>query len=133
MSSRFDLNQAPVIGIVTQTLSGEMIADPRFAGKTSFIMEAYVNFMEAAGARVVPFVQNEDPSVTDEKLKKVNGILFPGGDGDYLTITEHIYNTLIKENDSGNFYPLWGTCMGFENMAIFASDSGSPLTPHYID
>jgi len=110
-----------------------MMADPRFAGKTSFIMEAYVNFMEAAGARVVPFVQNEDPSVTDEKLKKVNGILFPGGDGDYLAITEHIYNTLIKENDSGNFYPLWGTCMGFENMAIFASDSGSPLTPHYID
>jgi gamma-glutamyl hydrolase len=110
-----------------------MKADPRFAGKNSFIMEAYVNFMEVAGARVVAIVREEDPAITDEKLKKVNGILFPGGDGDYLAIGEHIFKTLIKENDSGNFYPLWGTCLGYENMAIFASDSGNPLTPHYID
>lgn len=30
-------------------------------------------------------------------------------------------------NDSGHFYPLWGTCLGFENMAIWASDEGSDV------
>ena len=110
-----------------------MKADPRFTGKNSFIMEAYVNFMETAGARVVVLVREEDQAVTDDKLTKLNGVLFPGGDGDYLEIGDHIYQILIKENDGGNFYPLWGTCVGYENMAIFASDSGSPLTSHYID
>ena len=30
-------------------------------------------------------------------------------------------------NDMGHFYPLWGTCLGFENMAIWASDEGSDV------
>ena len=58
----------------------------------------------------------------------MNGILFPGGDGDFLTIGDYIYKSLISKNDAGQFYPLWGTCLGFENMAIFASDSGSALS-----
>lgn len=91
-------------------------------------MQAYVDFMEVAGARVVPIVYGEDQSVTDDKLSKINGVLFPGGNGDYLEIGDHIYTSLISENDSGKFYPLWGTCLGFENLAIFASSSGSPLS-----
>lgn len=35
------------------------------AGKTSYIMKAYVDWVEAAGARVVPLIMYDDNSVTD--------------------------------------------------------------------
>jgi phosphoribosylformylglycinamidine (FGAM) synthase-like amidotransferase family enzyme len=54
-------------------------------------MEAYANFMGIAGARVVPFIVNDDQTITDDKLTKVNAVLFPGGGGDYLDIGNYIY------------------------------------------
>ena len=61
-------------------------------------------------------------------MSKLNGVLFPGGDTDYLDLGNYIYNYAIKENDAGHFYPIWVTCLGFENLAIFASDSKDPLS-----
>jgi len=49
-----------VIGILSQPLPKPLKEDPRFEGKTSYLMQAYVDFMETAGARVVPFVNGED-------------------------------------------------------------------------
>lgn len=124
----FDVNPQPVIGILSQPLPASLKKDPRFEGKTTYLMQAYVDFMESAGARVIPFISDEDQSITDDKLSKVNGILFPGGGGDYTEIGDYIYKQLIAENDAGNFFPLWGTCLGFENLAKFAATSGNPLT-----
>ena len=91
-------------------------------------MQAYIDWLEASGARVVPLLTTDDISVNREKLTKLNGVLFPGGDTDYLDLGNYIYNFAIQENDAGRFYPIWGTCLGFENLAIFASDSKSPLS-----
>ena len=30
-------------------------------------------------------------------------------------------------NDSGHFFPLWGTCMGFEYLNAFAADAGMDI------
>ena len=80
-----DTNQQPVIGIVSQTLDFTPHKDDhRFDDYNSYIMAAYVRFVQAQGARVVPFVYNETEDVTIEKLGKVNGVLFPGGGGDYI-------------------------------------------------
>ena len=62
-----------------------------------------------------------------EKLSKLNGVLLLGGDGDYLEFGSTIYEHVKAQNDQGNFYPLWGTCQGYEYMARYASDSGNPL------
>ena len=59
-ASPYDTNPQPVIGIVTQPLSSSLKKDPRLADKTSYIMQAYVHFMQAAGARVVPLVMTDD-------------------------------------------------------------------------
>lgn len=59
---------SPVIGIVSQPLSSSLSKDPRFEGKTSYIMQAYVHWLEAAGARVVPLIMTDDNSITDAKL-----------------------------------------------------------------
>lgn len=94
-------------------------------------MAAYVKFMEAAGARVVPLIWNEPEDVTMEKLSKLNGVLFPGGDGDYEDFGRTIINRLKEYNDAGQYYPAWGTCLGFENMLIWASDRGNDILEVY--
>ena len=41
-----------------------------------------------------------------------------------MELGNYIYERLIEYNAKGQYYPLWGTCLGFENMAIFASSDG---------
>ena len=43
----------------------------------------------------------------------------PGGSGDYLAKGKFVFDWITKQNDIGNFYPIWGTCLGFENLAIY--------------
>jgi gamma-glutamyl hydrolase len=76
-------------------------------------MAAYVKFMEAAGARVVPLILGEAEEVTLEKISKLDGVLFPGGDGDYIEMGGKIIRKIMEYNDDGHFYPVWGTCLGF--------------------
>jgi gamma-glutamyl hydrolase len=76
-------------------------------------MAAYVKFMEAAGARVVPLILGEAEEVTLEKISKLDGVLFPGGDGDYIEMGGNIIRKIMEYNDDGHFYPVWGTCLGF--------------------
>lgn len=87
--------------------------------------------MQAAGARVVPLIWNEPWEVTLDKLSKLNGVLFPGGDGDYIEYGRKIMNQLIEYNDNGIFYPAYGICLGFENMLIWASDRDRDILETY--
>lgn len=48
--------ETPVIGIVTQTLEEEMRNDTRFFGYKYYIMQSYVDWVQAVGARVVPLI-----------------------------------------------------------------------------
>ena len=59
----YDLNPQPIIGIVSQPLDSSFVNDPRFEGTDSYILAAYVKFMEAAGARVIPLIVNEPEEV----------------------------------------------------------------------
>ena len=52
---------------------------------------------------------------------KLNGVLFPGGDGDYLEYGRQIFEVIKEINDNGTYYPIWGTCMGYENIASYVS------------
>ncbi len=101
-----------------------MKTDPRFSKYKTYIMKSYVSWLESVGARVVPFIRGEDQSVTLDKLSKVNAILFPGGDGDYLEYGRFIFEKAITMNDQGNYFPVWGTCMGYENMMSYVADEG---------
>jgi len=53
-----------VIGIVTLPLEWKMKDDPRYQGYSSYLMQAYSNFVESAGARVVPIIHKEPKEVT---------------------------------------------------------------------
>lgn len=53
-------NDRPMIGVLTQPLPNDLKKDPRFAGKTSYIMASYINHLESAGARTVPLIFDGD-------------------------------------------------------------------------
>jgi len=55
-------------------------------------MSTYVDFMMAAGARVVPLIRSDPEDVTLDKLSKLDGILYPGGDGDYSDFGRFIWD-----------------------------------------
>lgn len=98
--------------------------DTRFNDYSSYIMSTFVTFMESAGARVIPLVRGEPENVTLDKLSKINGVLFPGGDGDYLEYGKFIFDKVKEINDNGTYFPAWGTCMGYENFAVYGSEEG---------
>ena len=68
-----------------------MISDARFEGYQTYIMAAYVQFLESAGARVIPLIKGEEWSVTLDKINRLDGVLFPGGNGDYIEYGRAIY------------------------------------------
>ena len=88
---KYDINESPVVGILTQTLEDYMKKDSRFENYTSYIMSSYVKYMEAQGARVVPIVWGEDKELTLTKVKHLDGVLFPGGDGDNVDIGRLVF------------------------------------------
>ena len=100
-SAGVDTNEQPVIGILSQPLDSDFDGDSRFDGYDSYLMAAYVKFVEAAGARVVPLIWGEPEEVTIDKLSKLNGVLFPGGDNDYDAFGRMIIAKLIEYNDNG--------------------------------
>lgn len=101
--------------------------DPWINKFKSYILSTYVHFVKSQGARVVPIILGEPEEVTRDKVSKLNGILFPGGAGDYLDIGKRILNQVMEINDKGQFYPIWGTCLGYENFAIWTSDLGEDV------
>jgi len=95
-----------------------------YKGYTSYIMAAYSKFLEGSGARVVPLIMSDPEDVTLKKMAKLNGVLFAGGGGYYQDFGKRVFDEVKKINDRGQFYPMWGTCKGFENFAIWSSDKG---------
>lgn len=108
-----------------------MMPDDRFAPYHSYVMHSYVDFLQSGGARVVPLVMNEPVDVTVEKLKKLNGVFMPGGDGDYLEYGRFVYDRIKELNDEGVYLPLWSVCMGYENMLSYISDDGWDVMGSY--
>ncbi|XP_072323778.1 gamma-glutamyl hydrolase isoform X1 [Scyliorhinus torazame] len=115
------LNQRPIVGILAQKTSY------RFENfGHSFIAASYVKYLESAGARVVPI----SIDLTEAQYKKlfysINGLLIPGGGANLMT-SEYsknaalFYKLALQANDHGTYFPIWGTCLGFEELTVITS------------
>ncbi|KAI3860167.1 hypothetical protein MKW92_014250 [Papaver armeniacum] len=106
----------PVIGILSHPgdgASGRLNKDKN----ASYIAASYVKFIESAGARVIPFIYNEPKEILYEKLNLVNGVLLTGGwkkSGLYYEVVEGIFKRVLERNDTGDHFPLFAICLGFE-------------------
>jgi len=108
-----------------------MKKDPRFDKYNSYIMAAYIDHILAAGARVVPLILNEDEDVTMKKLDSLNGVLFPGGDGGYYSYGEFVFNYALEKNKNGTYFPIWGTCLGYEYIMEYTATAGKGVIGSY--
>lgn len=64
----------------------------------------------------------------------IPSVLFPGGaasltaqDG-YSGAGWILYNLALKRNRAGDYFPVWGTCLGFELLSCLANNRVNILT-----
>mmetsp|Transcript_30787 Transcript_30787/g.80635 ORF Transcript_30787/g.80635 Transcript_30787/m.80635 type:complete len:313 (-) Transcript_30787:192-1130(-) len=119
------LDSRPIIGILS-----EPTTSPH---GTSYVAASYVKWVEMGGARaaVIPYDMPEDSMI--QLLSQMNGAVFPGGGVDlspgttFRTALEIVFNFTLSSSSSGNPFVLWGTCLGFESLALLAATSESVL------
>ena len=126
-SFNLKLNLRPVIGIVSQKVTEKFT--PNITDSQTYIAASYVKQMEMAGAQVVPILPSYSLSKKKRLINSVNGVLFPGGaapinDSGYFKTAKLVFEEAKQLNDEGNYYPLWGTCLGFETLHSIAAELG---------
>jgi len=118
----YAVNERPIVGILTQ----------EHDSKRTYIAASYVKWVESAGARAVPlFYERWDKTTMIKMLKSINGVVLPGGGADfqgrYLDSLNTIFEYVKSSNDNGDHFPLWGTCLGFEELLILGANDTSVL------
>lgn len=93
-------------------------------------MSSYIQYLHSSGARIVPLIYGADLNATLEKLEHLNGVFYAGGanNDNYTAFGKAIFDKVVQMNDEGKFVPIWGTCLGFENMAEFTTSEGNVLS-----
>jgi gamma-glutamyl hydrolase len=125
----------PIIGIVSFYSEGW---NGHGSKSWNYIAASYVKWLEAAGAEVVPIQWDQPFEQIDYLLDRLNGVVFTGGnikilddEGNpksiYFTF-QHITEYILKKNQNSHYYPLWGTCMGFWNIARALGNNTQVLT-----
>jgi len=118
----------PIIGILTIPSEYPDLYPP---SKYSYFAQSYVTYLEAAGARVVPIQFDISPQNLTILLNKLNGVLFTGGDtniydkngnlNQFGKTMSAIVDYVFQVNRNGTYFPLWGTCLGFQMIATLVS------------
>jgi len=134
-------NLRPVIGVFSQdtdTITGSSTIDPEVKAELSafryLIPASYVNWIEQAGGRVLPILLDQPDDYYQEIFAKTNGILFAGGNQGidpsdiYTEEGEILWNLAKQANDRGDYYPIWGTCLGFEELSVLETGSSDVIS-----
>lgn len=109
-----------VVGMITVPLS----PNKRFYSVCgdSYIASSHMTWLKRANIEIVPI-----PYTTkDHKkyMKRVNGFYFPSGgvfalnSKAYYECCKKFLQLAMEENDKGHYYPIWGGCMGMQQMMI---------------
>jgi len=131
-----NLNNRPVIGVLSQELDEALEAKlPRGHNYTSYLAASYVKWIEAGGARVVPVIIGKQKQYYQKLFAGLNGLLLPGGSapltgpGGYAEVGGWFFQMAKEANDAGDWFPIWGTCNGFELLTVLSvQDDKSRLT-----
>jgi gamma-glutamyl hydrolase len=78
-------------------------------------LHAYQEWLDAAGADSVIFDKAWPSEKTERLFQSVNGFLIPGGGNiDAHSSVDEMVARAVKGNLVGDYFPVWGTCLGFE-------------------
>lgn len=122
MPTRTNTNDRPVIGILTQIVSDE---EMKPYGET-YIPSAYVKYIESGGSRVMPIRVIYNTEYYEDIFQKINGLLLIGGaadlmKSDFARVAKIFFDLALKANDAGDFFPIWGTCMGMQQLSVLVA------------
>ncbi|KAM4617082.1 gamma-glutamyl hydrolase [Polymixia lowei] len=120
--SQQTVNDRPIIGILTQLVHDDVMKP---FGKT-YIPASYVKYIESGGSRVVPIRLTLTTAEYEQIFKSINGLLFIGGSADLQTsdfarVAMIFYRLALTANDAGDFFPIWGTCMGMQLLTVLVA------------
>lgn len=140
-SHKSRLNLRPVIGVFSQqtsTITNSSTIDPEVKAELEkyryLIPVSYATWIGQAGGRVLPILLDQPKEYYHQIFAKTNGILFPGGNQDidpdqiYTQEGEYLWNLAKQANDQGDYYPIWGTCLGFEELAVLETGNGDVIS-----
>eukprot|EP00128_Syssomonas_multiformis_P012169 Colp12_sorted_trinity150504_noHs@30934 len=120
----------PIIGMFTQPNTEEEVFLP-FGN--SYLPASYVKWVESGGARVAPIHYNMTTEELEVLFPKLNGLLMPGGNSNISTASPYgktvsfMLSLAKKANDNGVYFPVWGTCQGLEQQAVYELDDQAIL------
>eukprot|EP00903_Cladosiphon_okamuranus_P009483 g9037.t1 len=109
-----DLTAMPIVAIYAHPAN---FTAPECGGDCDYVKAAYVNWLASVGVRSLPIRYEATPAEIKPILDGVNALLLPGG---HPSITEGVrwaVQYAKSLNDGGDFFPVWGTCLGWEWMA----------------
>ena len=115
---------APVVGMISVPLTpGKKFF--RVCGD-SYIASSHISWLKRQGIKVIPI-----PFTTKKYsyyMKRINGLYFPSGgafagtQNEYYECCKTFLKLAMKENDKGHYFPIWGGCMGMQQMMIIADE-----------
>jgi len=111
----------PVVGILSQ---------PKQSGNETihYIAASYVKWVESSGATSIPIPYDADESLTREIFSQINGVLFPGGSALMPISAKVMWDLALESNERGDYFPIWGTCLGFEFLIELTGGDGALQT-----
>ena len=111
--------ERPVIGILTQPFWKNNKKTPSY-----YIAASYVKWIESGGAIAIPIPYDADADLIHEIFGQINGILFPGGSAPLPDSVRYIWDLALESNRNGEYFPVWGTCLGFEYLISLTATGG---------
>jgi gamma-glutamyl hydrolase len=101
--------------------------------KNSYVYTSYIDWISMSGEQsiIIPYTISE--SDLRILLNRIQGVVFTGGAiqnkkmhsskqyNQLINTLFFIYKHAIQENNKGNYYPIFGTCLGHEILLMFAT------------
>jgi len=118
------VNNRPLIGVVAMEVLGQkMLVNVPWSWDKDYFGSSFVKLVEGAGARAVPIKEDITVAELDKLLRKINGVILPGGDADvgdsgYERISKQsiaFSKKLAKKNQT---FPVLGICRGAQMMMM---------------
>lgn len=122
LSNRSHIKKELVVGMISVPLTPgkkyfEVCGD-------SYIASSHIKWLKRFKVKIIPI-----PYTTKDYsgyMKKINGLYFPSGGAfagtqkAYYNCCKKFFRLAMKENDKGNHFPIWGGCMGMQQLMIIA-------------
>ena len=93
-----------------------------------------VKWAESAGARVVPIRYGSKPVELEAVFNGISGLLLPGGgasldprSSQYYKAAAHLLDLAEHANAHGQRFAVFGTCLGWELLAVWASGGNASV------